>query len=819
MTDRDYFNWVESQQPPTVQPRNETTSRESTGRRPARRGSVKPALLVAVALVAVLVLLLPGVALAATPPSVTSISATSGPTVGGATVVIAGTGFTGVSGTSAVLFGTIPAASYTVDSDMQITAVTPAHDYGAVHVTVTGSATSAADSYTFMVRYDQIDSHFTHTGTWTDYAKTTAWAGSYGRSNTSGASVSVTFTGTRLDWIAMKGTTTGKADVYLDGVFQTTIDLSASTAVYQQDVWSTQELTSGEHTVRFALVSSGQYLVIDAVDVLGYLGGSTPPPVSGPPTITSVTPSSGPTAGGSTVVIKGTGFTGLSGTSAVLFGSTPATNYTVNSATQITAVTPVHDSGSVDVSVTAAGGTSSTAAADLYTFMVRVDQTDAHFVYSGTWTNYAKTTAWNGSYGRSLTSGASATVTFVGTRLDLIAMKGTSTGKVAIYVDDVLQTTIDLAASTAVYQQDVWSTHDLPAGTHKVKFARSTSSASGKYLVVDAVDVVGTIVDTTIRYEQNDPHFTYSGTWSTQSPVAGASGGSSTRGRERSASVIVTFTGTRLNWITMVDPSYGKADVSLDGGALEVVDLHSDTTLYQQMVWTTGALTPGIHCIEIRWDYNNVSTQYIGVDAFDIIGTLPSSLSLTTSQKKWAEQRLADLSYRPGTIDGVIDKYTASAVTAFEKWEGLARNGVIGPAVWAKLQTATRPTPTETSPGTNPWIEVDKTKQVLLYCKDGAVVWTLHVSTGSASVGMASPSGTWPILRKYAGSTSDKMYWPMYYWHGSPTDLAIHGFSNVPTYAASHGCVRTETWDQDALYPLISVGMYLYIYDDPAPTS
>jgi lipoprotein-anchoring transpeptidase ErfK/SrfK len=63
------------------------------------------------------------------------------------------------------------------------------------------------------------------------------------------------------------------------------------------------------------------------------------------------------------------------------------------------------------------------------------------------------------------------------------------------------------------------------------------------------------------------------------------------------------------------------------------------------------------------------------------------------------------------------------------------------------------------------------------------------------------------------------MYWPMYYWHGSPTDLAIHGFSNVPTYAASHGCVRTETWDQDALYPLISVGMYRYIYDDPAPTS
>ena len=69
--------------------------------------------------------------------------------------------------------------------------------------------------------------------------------------------------------------------------------------------------------------AAGQYLVIDAVDVLGTLVG-TPPPPSEPPTITSVTSSSGPTADGATVVIKGTGFTGLSGASAVLFGSTPA---------------------------------------------------------------------------------------------------------------------------------------------------------------------------------------------------------------------------------------------------------------------------------------------------------------------------------------------------------------------------------------------------------------------------------------------------------------------------------------------------------------
>jgi len=531
-----------------------------------------------------------------------------------------------------------------------------------------------------------------------------------------------------------------------------------------------------------------------------------------PPSITSMSASSGPTVGGATVVIKGAGF---SGASAVLFGVTPAARYTVDSATQITAVTPAHASGSVDVSVTAAGATSSTSAADSYTFMVRYDQTDSHFVYSGTWSAFAKTVAWNGSYARSSTSGASVTVTFNGTRLDWIAMKGTTPGKVNVYLDGVLKTTVDLASATAVYQQDVWSTHDLPSGTHKVKFVRSSSSASGKYLVIDAVDVLGSVVDSVVdtvtRYEQSDSRLVYSGTWSTQS-VPQASGGTSSRGREKSAGVIVTFTGTRLDWIAMLAPENGKADVSLDGGALTVVDLNSATTLYRQTVWTTGTLTRGTHWVEIRWDNANASTQYISADAFDVTGVLPSPSALSTSEVKWAEQRLTDLSYRPGTIDGLKDAKTKSAVIAFEEWEGLARDGVIGSAVWTRLQTATRPTPTQTSPGTNPWIEVNKTKQVLLYCKNGAVVWTLHVSTGSASVGIVSPSGTWTILSKYAGSTSGGMYWPMYYWNKGSPNLAIHGYPNVPTYPASHGCVRTETWDQDALYALITVGTYVYIY-------
>jgi hypothetical protein len=55
------------------------------------------------------------------------------------------------------------------------------------------------------------------------------------------------------------------------------------------------------------------------------------------PTVSGVSPVAGPLAGGPSVIITGTGFTGAS---AVDFGSTPATSFTVGSATSITVVSP-----------------------------------------------------------------------------------------------------------------------------------------------------------------------------------------------------------------------------------------------------------------------------------------------------------------------------------------------------------------------------------------------------------------------------------------------------------------------------------------------
>jgi probable HAF family extracellular repeat protein len=90
-------------------------------------------------------------------------------------------------------------------------------------------------------------------------------------------------------------------------------------------------------------------------------------PQVGPPTVSTVSPSSGPTGGGTSVTITGTNFIGVS---AVSFGSSPAASFTVNDATSITATSPPGIDGTVDVTVTTPGGMSATSSADEFTYLV-----------------------------------------------------------------------------------------------------------------------------------------------------------------------------------------------------------------------------------------------------------------------------------------------------------------------------------------------------------------------------------------------------------------------------------------------------------------
>jgi hypothetical protein len=90
-------------------------------------------------------------------------------------------------------------------------------------------------------------------------------------------------------------------------------------------------------------------------------GFETPP---SPPAVSSLSPNEGPEAGGTSVQISGSGF---SGATAVKFGSASATSFKVNSPESITAVSPA-GTGTVHVTVTTADGTSAMGAADEFTY-------------------------------------------------------------------------------------------------------------------------------------------------------------------------------------------------------------------------------------------------------------------------------------------------------------------------------------------------------------------------------------------------------------------------------------------------------------------
>ncbi|MFA5859095.1 MAG: IPT/TIG domain-containing protein, partial [Elusimicrobiota bacterium] len=176
-------------------------------------------------------------------PIITGISPTLGPVTGKTMVVITGSGFKNITETNGVKFGGVNAMNYTVDSDTQITAVSPAHAAGIVNIvvisTVGASSTVLEDSYTYYI----------------------------------------------------------------------------------------------------------------------------PAPM-----ISGINPTFGPAAGGTTVVITGSGFNGITGVAGIKFATLNATSYTVDSDTQITAVSPAHAAGTINIVATSPVGASPIVPEDFYTY-------------------------------------------------------------------------------------------------------------------------------------------------------------------------------------------------------------------------------------------------------------------------------------------------------------------------------------------------------------------------------------------------------------------------------------------------------------------
>ena len=192
--------------------------------------------------------------------------------------------------------------------------------------------------------------------------------------------------------------------------------------------------------------------------------------------------------------------------------------------------------------------------------------------------------------------------------------------------------------------------------------------------------------------------------------------------------------------------------------------------------------------------------------------------SLTRAELKQAESRLAEMGYRPGRVDGVIDESTHKALIVFQKWEGRTITGQLTRKEYDAIMNATAPAPRDSG---YRHVEVDLDRQVLLLTDDdGAITRILPVSTGSNKRynekglrGLAyTPTGRFRIYAKIAGwrkSPLGLLYYPNYFSDG----LAIHGNPSVPHSPESHGCVRIPMWSAIEMSKALPVGTILLIYD------
>jgi N-acetylmuramoyl-L-alanine amidase len=168
------------------------------------------------------------------------------------------------------------------------------------------------------------------------------------------------------------------------------------------------------------------------------------------------------------------------------------------------------------------------------------------------------------------------------------------------------------------------------------------------------------------------------------------------------------------------------------------------------------------------------------------------------------EQRLVDLQYRLVDIDRRYDFRTADAVLAFRKVQRMLRVSTVDAGIWRALAHPLRPPPRSSTSGFH--IEVDQSRQVLYTVQDGSVTNIMHVSTGKAST--PTRDGSFSVTSKLAGYSDHLLYYPSFF-DGS---RAIHGWPEVPTYPASHGCVRVPYWNAKWIYGLAAIGTRVIVY-------
>jgi hypothetical protein len=253
--------------------------------------------------------------------------------------------------------------------------------------------------------------------------------------------------------------------------------------------------------------------------------------------------------------------------------------------------------------------------------------------------------------------------------------------------------------------------------------------------------------------------------------------------------------------------------------------------------WQRVAKVPVAHLVHFRFDTSfdqtggyayralrgSDATHGAGKSAIGRVRAVERTLrsGMTGPDVRALQRRLTALHYDVAGITGEFDYDTLHAVVAFQKLNRLDRDGVVGLDVWRALDDPHKPRLRHPTDASAAGVEVDLTHQVLLFAVNGRLRRILDTSTGGGYYYTGSdgtqqqaitPTGHFHVVYKRDGwVTSDlgTLYRPAYFNYSG---YAIHGEDQVPSYPASHGCVRITVPAMDRMNAKLPVGLSVWIY-------
>jgi peptidoglycan hydrolase-like protein with peptidoglycan-binding domain len=156
-------------------------------------------------------------------------------------------------------------------------------------------------------------------------------------------------------------------------------------------------------------------------------------------------------------------------------------------------------------------------------------------------------------------------------------------------------------------------------------------------------------------------------------------------------------------------------------------------------------------------------------------------------------------------LTGSYDDGTSRAVLAFRKVNNLGRDGFATAAVYDRLLRRTGAFKLR-YPKAGKHVEFDWSRQVVVLAQGGRPFRVYHASSGKPST--PTVFGSFRFYSKTPGTNAHGMVDSNYFIGG----YAIHGYPEVPSYAASHGCIRVPIPNAAAIFAWIKLGDPIFVY-------